>query len=107
MPNDTNKTAGSDCQESLVRPLHGWRSACDPLTKTDCWTYQTFSVSFFRIVPKSSGKGDKKKSIGYRLSGPCLHRDDVVKRANEIVAALDAGWVPSKKSEKFQPKTDK
>lgn len=60
-------------------------------------------MSFFRIVPKDSGKGVKKKSIGYRLSGPCSHRDEVVKRADEIVAALNAGWIPAKKSEKFQP----
>jgi hypothetical protein len=93
-------------QDRLVRHRHGWRSTCIPLTKTDLWTYKTFSVSFFRIVPKSSGKGTKAESIGYRLSGPCLHRDDVVKRANEIVAALDAGWVPPKKSEKFRPNTE-
>lgn len=65
--------------------------------------YQTFSMSFFRIVPKSNGKGTKKESIGYRLSGPSSRRDEVVKRADEIVAALDAGWIPSKKSEKFSP----
>jgi hypothetical protein len=101
--NNIENTAGSDCHDRLVRPLHGWRSACDPLTKKDHWTYQTFSVSFFRIVPKSSGKGTKKESIGYRLSGPCSHRDDVVKRADDIVAALNDGWTPTKKSEKFRP----
>ncbi len=60
-------------------------------------------MSFQRIVPKANGKGTKYQSVGYRLSGPCLHRDAVVKRADEIVAALDAGWVPTKKSESWKP----
>jgi hypothetical protein len=102
---DTVQTGGDQAvvHDRLVRPRHGWRSACDPLTKKDPWTYQTFSVSFFRIVPKLNGKGTKKESIGYRLSGPCSHRNDVVKRADDIVAALNDGWTPTKKSEKFLP----
>ena len=91
----------SDCNPSLVRPIHGWRSECDPLTKNHQLTYKTFSMSFFLIVPRANGKGTKGKSIGYRLSGPCTHRDEVAKRADEIVEKLNDGWVPPKKSERF------
>jgi hypothetical protein len=84
-------------QDTDTHRAHGWQSACDPLTSE--WTYATFSVSFYRLVPKAGGKGMKKKSVGYRLSGPCTNRDEMVKRAEKIVADLDAGWVPTKKSE--------
>lgn len=79
---------------------HTWKSACDPINGRLNW--ETFSVSFQKIVPKASGKGTKFQPVGYRLSGPCSRRDDVIARAEEIVAALDAGWVPTKKSETFK-----
>jgi len=60
-------------------------------------------MSFFRIVPKASGKGTKAQSIGLRLKGPASHRDAVVAHADSLVALLDSGWVPEKKYYTFKP----
>ena len=78
----------------------GWRSDCDP--EKCLWNYKTFSISFFEIVPKPNGKGTKKVSVGYRLSGQSTMRAAMVMRAEEIVGQLNDGWKPAKKSEKLK-----
>jgi hypothetical protein len=85
--------------KSMCLELHGWQSECDPLKCK--WKWKTFSISFFRIVLKSNGKGTKKKSVGYRLRGPSIMRDAMIKRADEIVEKMNNGWKPNKKSEKL------
>jgi len=94
--NSTEKRAGV-AVDAIVR--HCWRSACDP---ANGGYWKTFSMSFQRIVPKASGNGTKMVPVGFRLSGPSSKREEVIKRAEEIVAMLDAGWTPTKKSESWK-----
>lgn len=94
--------ASTTSESKSYTSQHCYRCSCDPAKTGGRW--ETFSMSFQRVVPKSSGRGTKMVPVHYRLSGPTSHRDEVIARAEQIVAELDAGWVPEKKSETWKPK---
>jgi hypothetical protein len=81
-------------------PKHGMISSCDP--KGSIQLFETFSIGFFQLVPRKSGKGMKRGRVIYRLYGPCNQRDRMFARAEQIVQMLDSGWNPGKKSERLK-----
>ena len=76
---------------------HGYQSACDP-NLPGRTTHETFSISFFQIVPNAKGDGTKRKPIDLRLKGRRERRDEIFATADKMIQELDAGWVPEHKT---------
>ena len=87
---------------------HGWQSAFDPQDGEHYRPiFETFSLSFWKLVKTRNGKGTKKQPVYYRLKGLCSNRDAVIKRAEEIIRDLDDGWMPTKRMEKYMMRKEK
>jgi len=68
---------------------HGIDGACAP--GSGSWaSQQTFSVGIFEWVPKAGGKGTKRGKVKVRVKGSVSQQEQVLAKAREIAAQLDA-----------------
>ena len=80
---------------------HGWRSACAPDDQDKAYaTFATFSISFFKWVPKAKG-GVKKGKTFLRMTSHIKNSRAALAHADAVLKQLDEGWVPRTKTALF------
>lgn len=78
---------------------HGYSGSCAP---GSCWVGETFSYGIFEMVPAKTATGWKKGPVKVRVSGPTSQTEAVKAKAEQIVAALDAGTYAGPKNVKVK-----
>lgn len=75
---------------------HDFSGQCAP--KGNGTTWSTFSVGVFQWLPKAGGIGVKRSAVKVRVKGSSSNPEKVYDKAEEIVAALDAGTYTGKRN---------
>ncbi len=79
--------------ETTIAGKHGFDGSCAPGSAgvLQYSVQETFSVGIFQWLAKASGRGCKRSAVKVRVKEPFGNPSAVYAKANEIVAALDAG----------------
>ena len=79
--------------DTAIAGKHGFYGSCAPGTAgvLHYSAQETFSVGVFQWESKNNGRGCKRRAVKVRVKGPFGNPSAVYAKANQIVAALDAG----------------